>query len=326
MKLFAYPSLKKMNRLCRNIAIVISFLLLISPLLRAEVVQPNKQYLGGSLVEYPNHGVSFTLPSNVYGIASPENPQMEFVVAVADYAEAGDNGIYIQLGAGDIDQMADQMTRPMSFKDTILNPVATPQKVDGAVYNDFEYDEEGKHYKAFMLMVRTSGNNAVFFVAASPTAIFPAYKQAVANLAKSIQFNDPTSQADQSAQNNQNTSNNVAANLAPELIGAWMRRTNASNGIYIESSSKWVFSGDGSVAWGSGAIIAGGTAGVSLRGGGDNPPDYGRWTTQEDVLRIQWNDGTQGEWSFEVFRDYNDDLALALIPTGGKRYFYRKID
>ena len=318
------------KKLASGFSFVLATLILISQLSHAESVQPNKQYLGGSVIEFPNHGVSFTLPSNVYGILSPQQPESEFIAVLTDYAENGDNGIYIQLGQGDINQMAVQMNGVMNFKDTQLNPIATSQKIDGAAYNEFEYNEEGKHYKTFMLMVRTSGNNAVFFVAASPDNIYPSYKQAVANLAKSIQFNDPTQQSNQTAQNNHQHNHppatSVAGNLSPELIGAWMNRRNASNGIYIETTTKWVFSGDGTVAWGSGAVIAGGTAGVSLRGGGQNPPDYGRWTTQGETLRIQWNDGTQGEWSFSVFRDYNGGLALALQSAGSKKYFYRKID
>ncbi len=308
----------------------LSFVFLFITTVQAEVVQPNKQYLAGSQIEFPQHGVTFSLPNNTYGILSPEQPESEFIVVLSDFAENGDNGIYMQLGQGNLDQMAIQMNGIMNFKGTQLTPVATSQKVDGAAYNEFEYSEEGKHYKAFMLMVMTSGNNAVFFVAASPQNIYPSYKQAVVNIAQSIQFNDPGSQANSSAQHshqhNQSPSSAAAGNLAPELIGAWMNRRNATNGIYIETTTKWVFSGDGTVAWGSGSVIAGGTAGVSLRGGGANPPDYGRWSTQGDILRIQWNDGTQGEWTFSVFRDYNDDLALALQSAGSKKYFYRKID
>lgn len=328
MKLFACPWSKKLNRIYHIITISFCILLFNSPILIAEVIDPNKRYFGGSLVEYPNHGVSFILPNNVYGLASPESPQTEFVALVADFDQAGDNGIYIQLGKGDLEQVADQMTRPISFKGTQLNPVATPQKVDGAVYNDFEYDEEGKHYNAFMLMVMTSDNNAVIFVAASPESIFPSYKQAVVNIAQSIQFSDPSSQSSQTRQSTQNhnqaPSSTVAGNLSPELIGAWMRRTNASSGIYIESSSKWVFSGDGTVAWGSGTIIAGGTNGVSLRGGGGDPVYYGRWSTQGETLTIQWNNGTQEQRQFSVF-DYDGRPAVALTANG-ETYYFKRID
>ncbi|MDQ7051285.1 MAG: hypothetical protein Q9M92_17860 [Enterobacterales bacterium] len=321
--------LLKTKRFTFGYLLIIAMQLLYSSLSFAEAVQANKQYLAGSVIEFPNHGVSFTLPSNVYGVLSPDQPESEFVAVLSDFAENGDNGIYMQLGQGNLEQMAIQMNGIMNFKGTPLNPISTTQKVDGAAYNEFEYSEKGKDYKTFMLMVTTSGNNAVLFVAASPENIYPSYKQAVINIAKSIQFNDPNSASHQTStnhQHNQSPSTSVSANLSPDLIGAWMRRKNASNGIYIETTTKWVFSGDGAVAWGSGAVIAGGTAGVSLRGGGQNPPDYGRWSTEGETLRIQWNDGTQGEWTFSVFRDYNDNLALALQSAGSKQYFYRKID
>ncbi len=122
----------------------------------------------------------------------------------------------------------------------------------------------------------------------------------------------------------ENTQNAPTANMSP-IVGAWMRRTNASNGIYIENSSKWVFSANGNVAWGSGSIIAGGTAGVSLRGSGNNPPDYGKWTINGDSLHIDWNDGTAGNWAYEIVR-YDGKQVLALTTAGYKPYFYKKID
>ena len=104
-----------------------------------------------------------------------------------------------------------------------------------------------------------------------------------------------------------------------------MSRRNASNGIYIESTTKWVFSADGTVAWGSGTVIAGGSGSVSLRGGGSNPPDFGRWSSEGDVLHINWNDGSAGQWTYSVF-DYDGRPALALTPTNGKTFYYKKID
>lgn len=287
--------------------------------LYAEAVKLNIQYLAGSQIDFVDLGVSFTLPNDVHGVLSPDNPQNEFIVVLNDFAENGNNGIYLQITNANLSQMAQQMNGVMNFKGTQLHPIATTQMVDGAAYNEYEYSDDGQYFNAFMLLVMLAEDNAVLLLAASPQDIYPSYKQAVIDIAQSIHFNAPMVQHILASANNE-----IAENLAPELIGAWMNRRSASNGIYIESTTKWVFSGDGSIAWGSGAVIAGGTAGVSLRGGGDNPPDFGRWTTEGETLRIQWDDGTQGEWIFSVF-DYDGRPALAL-KANGESYYYKRID
>ncbi len=310
--------IREVYRFCSMGQFCLLCLLLFRPAM-AEVAQPNTRYEGGSLIDFPQHGVAFTLPDSVYGMLSPENPQGEFVAVLRGVSESGDHGIYLQLGQGNIDQMAQQMNQPMEFKGTRLQPLGKSRQVDGAVFNEFGYTDQGHAYKTFMLMLTTKGNGAALFVTASPEALFPRYRQAVIDWARSLQLAD-----DMDAGQDHGSTAQSGIHHARELVGAWMNRSNASNGIYMESSSKWVFSADGTVAWGSGTVIAGGTAGVSLRGGGAGPVYYGHWRTEGDALYLNWDDGTVEQRQFSVF-DYDGRPALALTANG-ETYYFKRID
>lgn len=297
------------------------WLLLLGPWAQAVVVQANTRYEAGSWIEFPQHGVGFSLPDPLYGMLSPSNPQGEFVAVLGGVAETGDHGIILQLGQGNVEQMAQQMNGPMEFKGTRLQPLGESRMVEGAVFNEFSYSDKGQAYKAIMLMLNTQGQGAVLLVAASPESLFPRYRQAALALAQSLRLTGDSTPAQE---HSHDATTQGQGNLAMELVGAWMNRRNASNGIYLETSSKWVFSADGTVAWGSGTVIAGGTAGVSLRGGGDGPVYYGRWRTEGETLYLNWDDGTVEQRQFSVF-DYDGRPALALTANG-ETYYFKRID
>ncbi len=330
------PKTRKVYRFCQQdqcarLLWLLWLLLLLGQWVQAEVVQPNTRYEAGSWIEFPQHGVGFTLPEPLYGMLSPSNPQGEFVAVLGGVAETGDHGIILQLGQGNVQQMARQMNGPMEFKGTQLQPLAESRMVEGAVFNEFGYTDKGQAYKAFMLMLGTQGQGAVLLVAASPEALFPRYRQAALALAQGLRLTGDTTTAHD---HSHNTSAQAPGEQAPgeqptgeramALVGAWMNRRNASNGIYLETSSKWVFSADGTVAWGSGTVIAGGTTGVSLRGGGDGPVYYGRWRTEGETLYLNWDDGTVEQRQFSVF-DYDGRPALALTANG-ETYYFKRID
>lgn len=70
-------------------------------------------------------------------------------------------------------------------------------------------------------------------------------------------------------------------------------------------------------------VIAGGTQNVSIRGGGDNPTEYGSWhISKAGVLHIDWDDGTAYDYEHSTFiYEYNGQLILNLNGT-----YYKKID
>ncbi len=185
----ATSAVKKMQRL-RHALLVSVFFLTVS-VANAEIPQPDAQYGSGTMIEYPQRGISYVLPPNVYGITSPNNPESEMIVGVAPYVKDGDNTLYIQVGAANFDAVADEMSRVVVFYGTQLQPVSQPSVVDGAVYNDFQYMENGKHYSAFMLMVVAENGSAVMFVASSSPEKMQAYKNAIVELAKSIKVSAP---------------------------------------------------------------------------------------------------------------------------------------
>jgi len=132
--------------------------------------------------------------------------------------------------------------------------------------------------------------------------------------------------ASQSSGNAQSSSSSTPqGTLDPSLIGAWINRKNASNGIYLETQTNWVFSSNGTVGWGTGTIIAGGTANVSLRGGGNSSPEYGRWAVKGDQLFANWDGGTRNQWTYSIF-EYDGRPALSLTLPNGKRFFLKKTD
>ena len=111
-----------------------------------------------------------------------------------------------------------------------------------------------------------------------------------------------------------------AGKLDNSLLGAWVRRTSGGSGVYYENTLKMIFSPDGRIAYGSGTIVSGGTASASIRGGGDNPVDHGSWSVNGSAIHINWDDGTKGDYDYEVF-EYDGRPALMMVFNGSKRYF-----
>ncbi len=305
-------------------ALVVGVFLFSASIVNAEVPKSGGVYQGGTLIEYPGNGVTFVLPAGVIGVASEALPDHEMTVGVMPYAKAGDNSLYIQVGNGDYETMAQELNQIVTFNGTQLHPVKQATKLDGGVvFNTFKYIENGAEGSSFMLVLVADDGTSLIFTSATPPEKFNVYKDTIFEIAKTVKV---TLSSSGTPNTPQQPTNRPAGSTANAVVGAWMSRSNrSSGGIYIESANKWVFSADGTVAWGSGAVIAGGTAGVSLRGGGDNPPDFGAWATNGETLRINWNDGSQGQWTWSVF-DYYGTSVLSLVTTNGETYNYKKID
>ncbi len=295
---------------------------------KAEVPQAGQVYLGGTKMEYPDGGVSFTLPDNTIAMASKDTPLHELSVGIVSLIDKDNNTMIIQIGTADYESLAKEMNQTVTYKGIDLIPDGKATREQGhIVYNTFHYIDDGENRKSFMVGMVAQDNIAIILTTFSPPEMFEAYQQAVAAIGNTVTVTTAAPGAAPANPQNLPQAGMPSGGHANDLVGAWMSRKNhGSGGIYIESASKWVFSANGTVAWGSGAVIAGGTAGVSLRGGGDNPPDYGAWATNGARLNINWADGTNGQWTYEVFNDYNGDPTLALTTRAGDKYFYRKID
>jgi len=303
--------------------------MLAAPQAYAGAPEAGDTYMGGSKVEYPDRGVSFILPAGATGFASKTNPDHEMLVSIEPYTQY--STLYIQVGQSKFETIAAEMGRKVKFNGNELMPTgkATVKK-GGVTYNDFKIKYEDD-LRAFILALVAKNGTTLMLTAIASAKAMPTYKKAMSDITKTVSMavgSGGSTQAKDSRQTKRpgGAKKHPVGNLAHAVIGAWMRHTNyASGGLYMESSSKWVFSGDGTVAYGSGAVIAGGTDGVSLRGGGDNPPDYGRWNTKGNKLYLHWNDGTEGVRTFTVF-DYFDTQGLALTLQNGHVYHYLKID
>ncbi len=300
---------------------------------RADVPEAGGFYMGGTVMEYPDSGVTFTLPDNVIAVADENVPQHELIVGVMPQVNEDNNLMVIQIGNSNYEALANEFDGILHYKELELHPVGDATRVEGGVvYNNYTYMDEGEEGASFAVGLVADDGTAVIMMTLSPPEMLEAYQQAAIDIAATVNVTlgvgtDSASSASASPYSSSPSVNAPSGVQAGDIVGAWMSRSNrGSGGIYIESSTKWAFSSDGTVAWGSGAIVAGGTSSVSIRGGGDNPPDYGAWATNGSALRINWEDGTQGNWTYEVFEDYNGTPTLALTTQAGDTYYYRKID
>ena len=306
------------------------WLCLFSSLSLARTPQAEDIYLPGSKVEYPAAGLSFSMPGSAMGMASQEHPEMEMFITVqpSEPVSNSNGSLHLLVGAADFKTVVAELDREAVVENGLK--IFPQNKVivldDRIAYNDFSIESEDE-LKAFVMAVIDPKGIGLMLVAIAAPELMPAYKKAMLELARSMKTTQVAQQAQPSRPAPAASSKPAnPANHDHALVGAWMRRSNyRSSGIYIENSNKWVFSADGRVAWGSGTVVAGGTDAVSIRGGGDNPPDYGRWSTQGDKLKIQWDDGSTGEWTFSNF-EYDGIPYLALTTRDGTVYRYRKVD
>ncbi len=299
-----------------------------SPLTHAEGPQAGDIYLPGSRIEYPGLGLSFILPDSATGMASEQNPEFELFVRVQqpDGSFVHDGSLRILAGKADFQTVAAELDREAVIENGMkVIPSGRATRLDnGIAYNEFDIEQEDELKALVMAVIDENGVGLMLFAVTTPEGL-AAYKQAMLELARSVNTSRETTQAKPEASATPAPAA-AAENHDRQVVGVWMRRSNyRSSGIYIENSNKWAFSADGRVAWGSGAVVAGGTDAVSIRGGGDNPPDYGRWSTSGDILKIQWDDGSEGEWSFSSF-EYDGARYLALTARDGSVYRYRKVD
>ena len=311
--------------------LVCGALLLSGAVAHAEVPEAGGFYLSGTLMEYPGSGVTFVLPDNTIAIADEDVPQHELSVGVLPLVNEDNNLMVIQIGTGEYETLAQEMNGVITYKEVDLHPVGQATRLDGGlVYNSFSYVNEGEEGASFIVGLVADDGTMVLMVSLSPPEMFDAYQQAAIKITETVNVTLGNSYASSGASAAPSTARSVSSPSGYQsgaLVGAWMSRSNrGSGGIYIESATKWAFSANGTVAWGSGAVVAGGTGGVSIRGGGDNPPDFGAWATNGSTLNINWQDGSQGVWTYEVFEDYNGTPTLALTTNAGDTYYYRKID
>ncbi len=313
-------------------ALSMAALVLFNVMARADVPEAGGFYLGGTVMEYPDSGVTFTLPENVIAVADENIPQHELSIGILPLVNEDNNLMVIQIGTGEYEALAQEMDGVITYKEVDLHPVGPATRLGGGlVYNSYNYVDEGEEGASFVVGLVADDGTMVLMISLSPPEMFDAYQQAAIQITETVNVtlgdNYASSGASAAPYSSSPSVNAPAGNRNADIVGAWMSRSNrGSGGIYIESSSKWAFSADGTVAWGSGAVVAGGTGGVSIRGGGDNPPDYGAWATNGTALQINWQDGTQGNWTYEVFEDYNGTPTLALTTNAGDSYYYRKID
>ncbi|HHJ14332.1 MAG TPA: hypothetical protein ENJ79_08160 [Gammaproteobacteria bacterium] len=298
-----------------------------SPLTHAEAPQAGDIYLPGSRIEYPGLGLSFILPDSATGMASEQNPDFELFVRVQqpDGSFIRDASLRILAGKADFQTVAAELDREAVIENGMkVTPSGRATRLDnGIAYNEFDIEHEDELKALVMAAFDENGVGLMLFAVTTPEGV-TAYKQAMLELARAVNTSRETAQA--KPEPSVAPASAAAENHDRQVVGVWMRRSNyRSSGIYIENSNKWAFSADGRVAWGSGAVVAGGTDAVSIRGGGDNPPDYGRWSTAGDILKIQWDDGSEGEWSFSSF-EYDGARYLALTARDGSVYRYRKVD
>lgn len=300
------------------------------PSANAATPQSGDIYMAGSTVEYPARGLSFIMPGSATGTASEGHPDFEMFVTVQPPGanSVSDGSLHLLAGKANFQTVAAELDDEAMIENGLkVIPTGKATVLKGGIaYNDFKIQYEDELKAFIMAVIDNSGNGLMLFAIAMPD-VMPAYKKAMFELARSVKTTRVAKIAQQpKPESSVTTESRTTANHAHEVVGVWMRRTNYSrSGIYIENSNKWAFAADGSVAWGSGAVVAGGTDGVSIRGGGDNPPDYGRWSTQGNTLKIHWDDGSNGEWTFSNF-EYDGSPYLALTAQDGTVYRYRKVD
>jgi hypothetical protein len=310
---------------------------LLSSIANAGAPEAGDVYPGGSKVEYPDRGISYILPITTTATVSQQHPDFEMFASVRPYDENGNSGssLHILAGKADFKTVAAELNHNAVIEESLeIIPTGKATQLDGRMaYNDFsiKYEDE---LKAFILMVIAENGTALMMTAVAPAEAMPAYKKAMLAIGKSVKIYPASNHAAQAQHSSHRqhakpvvkAQQQASGHHAHPVVGVWMRRTNySSSGIYIENSNKWAFSADGTVAWGSGAVVAGGTDSVSIRGGGDNPPDFGRWSTNGNTLKIQWNDGSNGTWTFSNF-EYDGSPYLALTTQDGTVYRYRKVD
>jgi len=306
---------------------------LFSSIANAATPEAGDIYRGGSKVEYPDRGISYVLPKTTEGYASEEHPEYEMRIGVRPYIGTNNRGgsLTIRVAEGDFKAVAAELSHNAVIDGLNMIPAGKATVQHGAVaYNDFniQYEDE---LKAFVLVLMAKNGTGLMMTAIAPAETMPAYKKAILDLGNTVKISFASNQAGQpnrsgAAQTPHRPKRQSAGQHARAVIGAWMRRSNAgSGGIYMENASKWVFSGDGTFAYGSGAVIAGGTEGVSLRGGGDNPPEYGHWNTRGNTLFLHWDDGTEDTRTFSTF-DYYGTPILVQTMQNGRTFRYKKID
>ena len=173
---------------------------------------------------------------------------------------------------------------------------------------------EGKD--ATVMVYCTVFNNVSFYVEHAALNEYYADRSKEAEaIFNSLRFEQPK-------QNKAPETVKVSGDRDPQLVSAWIHRSNAGNGVvYLESSTKALFQADGKVYWGTGTFISADNGSYSaISKPGQNPPDEGIWTTKGNVIYITWSNGYKSQYQYEVF-DYNGTPAVKMIIDGEKLYF-----
>ena len=112
------------------------------------------------------------------------------------------------------------------------------------------------------------------------------------------------------------------------LVGAFKGESIASgDGVYVNTQLVWIFEPNGRAYYGSQAHFAAserdynGDLDWSATGRSDESGDYGRWSTNGNILTIQWDDGDTSRFKYSfytngelVFRNPNTDKLINLFP------------
>jgi len=302
--------------------------ILVASVANAGTPESGEEFRGGSAVEYPDRGVAFVLPATATGFASKASPDHEMLVSIEPFTQY--STLYIQVGTAKFETIAAEMGRMVEFNGNELIPTgkATVQK-DGVTYNDFKIKYEDE-LRAFILALVGKNGTALMLIAIAPEKAMPTYKKAMSDITKTVSMSvgaGSSAQAKHSMQTQRpsRAKKHPTGNLAREVVGVWMHRSNHSySGMYVESHTNWAFGADGTLAYGSGAALAG-DASVAIHNGGDNPPDYGHWRSKDNKLFFTWNDGTKGTATFSRF-NYDGSPYLALTFPNGNVVRYKKAD
>ncbi|MEZ5357021.1 MAG: lipocalin family protein [Bryobacteraceae bacterium] len=114
------------------------------------------------------------------------------------------------------------------------------------------------------------------------------------------------------------------------LLHTWRRENytrSSGNGASLSNSTYvyWTFQADGTVLYSTRSHTYGDTAGLGVIVQGDSTSDVskGKYTLQGSVMRIQWSDGTNETYEYNVFQSTFDGRTnLGLRPPGAKKKIY----
>jgi len=104
-------------------------------------------------------------------------------------------------------------------------------------------------------------------------------------------------------------------NLDIGLIGNWTLRTPAGSGVPVDSTLKIIFTKNGKISYGTGALIEG-----SINPTETNSVASGNWHIDGELLHILWNDGRKKHYKYQKSTNAGQ-RALMMVFDNDKRFF-----